>query len=311
MNKNILTAGLAAIFAVFFSLNTSAADETSTVCLDEFTGLQEEYFNFSGQFTVVSSEPGNLSPYQLLKVRQNGLSYALWEHLNGESRGYALRDGQGFDFNQARAAVSGLNWHPTLIWDRLLAKDSRIRDYVCVFTGRSRVAGHKVSLLRLTPQDGLRYGYVIAKDDDSKLPVEISVVDPEDGVVSQIMVLGVAQSDNVHFPMDDKWFDRLSQEKSLNGAVPWPELMIPNVFELIDNGQMLIGSDQVAFQEYFDGLNSFRVYRAPKTSVMLPALNNGPLSVLRKPAPTHEYAVVGEIPVRLAEQILSKITAVP
>lgn len=302
---------MAAIFAVFFSLPARAADETFSACLDEFAGLQEAYFNFSGQFTVVSSEPNSLTPYQLLKVRQNNRSYSLWEHLNGEIRGYALRDGKGFDFNQAQAAVSGLNWHPTLIWDRLLARDSRISDYVCVFTGRSRVAGHKVSLLRLTPQDGLRYGYVIAKDDDTKLPVEISVVDPDGGIVSQLLALGQVSNDSMQFPMDDTWFDRLAAEEGKAGGFPWAELQIPRAFALIAAGRMLIGSEQVDFQEYFDGLSSFRVYRAPKTSVLLPALNNGPLSILRKPSHIYEYAVVGEIPVRLAEQILSQITVVP
>lgn len=309
MMKTITLPIAAMLLSVLTAFNVQAADSTPTACLDEYAKLQNAYFNSSGRYTVVSSEAGSLSPYLLLHHNMDNKSYSVWEYLNGENRGYALRDGKGFDFNQVRSVVDELNWHPTLIWDRLLDKNVELKDYVCVFTGRARVAGHKVSLLRLAPQDGLRYGYLIAKDDDSSLPVEISVLEPQGGVVSKLLSLDYHAVENLQFQLQEKLFDEVEAAAHTSTQAPWPELMLPRVYELIDAGTMTFGRETVSYQEFSDGLCSFRVYKAPKTSVMYPALNNGTITIFRKAAETFEYAVVGEIPARLAEAVLSKIPA--
>ncbi|MBO8414845.1 MAG: MucB/RseB C-terminal domain-containing protein [Proteobacteria bacterium] len=307
MMKTIFLSSVAMLLSVLAAFNVQAADSTSTACLDEYAKLQIAYFNSSGRYTVVSSEAGGLSPYLLLHHNKDNKSYSVWEYLNGENRGYALRDGSGFDFNQVRSVVDELNWHPTLIWDRLLDKNTELKDYVCVFTGRARVAGHKVSLLRLAPQDGLRYGYLVAKDDDTSLPVEISVLEPQGGVVSKLLSLDYQAVANLQFPLKEALFDEVEAATHHSNEAPWLELLLPRVFTLIDSGVMTFGKDRVSYQEYSDGLSSFRVYRAPKTSVLFPALNNGTITIYRKQNALHEYAVVGDIPLRLAEFVLSKL----
>ncbi len=292
---------------------SSSSSSSLSACLDEYAKLQQAYFNARGQLTVVSSDGNSMEPFMLLRSMAGGNSYSFWEHLNGEIRGYALRNGKGFDFNQGQRAVDELNWHPTLIWDRLLDKDTSLKDYVCVFTGRARLAGHKVSLLRLAPQDGMRYGYLIAKDDESSLPVEIAILEPQGGIAGRLLVVDTKLQPDLEFPIDDATFDRFEQapvRKPDNSATPWPELTLPRAFELIDAGFVQVGAERHDFQEFSDGLNSFRVYKAARTSVLYPALNNGTISILRKNAANSEYAVVGEVPLRLAELVLSKINAV-
>ncbi len=311
-------AGLSLALAVFFcpssvavQLENDAEVSSSTACLNEYAKLQEAYHNINGKITVVSSDGSGLAPYLLVHARRGNDTYSFWEHLNGEIRGYALRNGQGFDFNQVRQAVDELNWHPTLIWDRLLDKRTSFKDYVCVFTGRARLAGHKVSLLRLAPQDGLRYGYLIAKDDDTSLPVEISVLEPQGGIVAKLLALQIQHVDEMQFPVQEELFSRFvsatQSGDSVDKQAVWPILTIPKPFELIASGKMPGTGAVPDFLEFSDGLSSFRVYRAAKTSVLYPALNNGTITVLRKPAADFEYAVVGEVPLRLAELVLSKI----
>ncbi len=319
--STVLTAGLWTVLAVFLSL-PAAADapdqasdhEDALSCLHEYKALQQAYQEASAQLTVISTDRTGLSPFLLLKTVREGRSYSFWEHLNGEIRGYALRDDQGFDYNQGRQAADELNWHPTLIWDRLLSPKTEFKDYVCVFTGRARVLGHKVSLLRLAPQDGQRYGYLIAKDDDTALPVEITVLDPQGGPVSKLMAVDTKLNPSLHFPINEEFFDRFAaaqqHKQDHEQRTVWPELTVPRAFTLTAAGYMEHnGGERVDFQEFSDGLNSFRVYRAPQTSVLYPALNNGTITILRRKAQAQEYAVVGEVPLRLAEQVLAKIPA--
>ncbi len=307
------------VLAVFFCSSVLAVPSeyeeeasSSTACLNEYAKLQDAYHNINGKLTIVSSDGSGMAPYLLVHARRGDNTYSFWEHLNGEIRGYALRNGHGFDFNQVRQVVDNLNWHPTLVWDRLLDKRTSFKDYVCVFTGRSRLAGHKVSLLRLAPQDGLRYSYLIAKDDDTSLPVEISVLEPQGGIVAKLLALELELINEMKFPVQEELFERFEAQESastLDSSMIWPNLTIPKPFELIARGVMPGSAPTPEFLEFSDGLSSFRVYRAEKTSVMYPALNNGTITILRKPTAQAEYAVVGEVPLRLAELVLSKIPA--
>lgn len=75
--------------------------------------------------------------------------------------------------------------------------------------GRTRLAGRKVTVIRMSPVDDVRYSYVISKDDDTSLPVEFVVLSPAQIVASKFTVSAVhsASSENLSFP--DESFDRI------------------------------------------------------------------------------------------------------
>lgn len=308
---------MSSVFAVFFSLTclfsprafAAVQENTQTGCLSAFAALQDKYQHSSVQMTVIGSDTSGMSPYRLLHLPQGKNFYTLWEHLNGEIKGYALRNGSGFDYNHDRSFLTSLSWHPTSLWDRLLSPDTTFKDYVCVFTGRARLAGHKVSLLRLIPQDGLRYGYLVASDDETSLPVEITVLEPQGGIVSRLLAVDSRQAAVTEFPVDEALFERyaMSQSKSLPQVQVWPELHVPKVFALTDAGVLTENGGTSLYQEFSDGLNTFRVYRSARTSMLLPAVSTGVISVFRKADSRYEYAVTGEIPLRLCERILAGI----
>ena len=109
--------------------------------------------------------------------------------------------------------------------------------------------------------------------------------------------------------IDEKVFDnyKIEDEPLRTGAIPWTGLSIPKEFELKGEGQLTVNGAQTAYQTYGDGLVSFRVYRGPRANVLYPALNDGALTVLRKVSGNVEYAVVGEIPLKLADHVISNI----
>ena len=207
-----------------------------------------------------------------------------------------LRDNVGFDFNQDHNSASTLSG----IRDPPLGSPPQSRygfkDYNCMIAGRTRLADRKVTLLRFAPADDLRYSYVIAKDEDNGLPVELNVINPNGNLVVKISSTNTVINHNGHFIYNDEIFDRfelLKKAPKNAEAKPWAILNIPKQFKLQEESSVLIGDSEVAYQRYSDGLTDFRVFRNRAQSLYVPSALNGTLTVLRRSDRNYEYAVVG------------------
>ena len=374
----------------------SAQVSSGLTCIESFYETRSKVLGNNLQSILMLSNPNGVAPYITLQTKSDDdRRYILWQTLNGEIRGYALRDGKGFDYTNSASTPLPLSWHPTLIWDNLFNSNQDPRNYSCVLTGRTRVMGKRVSLLRLIPQEGLRYSYMIAKEDESNFPVELTIIDHEGKVASRLTVMDSRIITGVTFPVSDAIFDRLEQTQlpsalsqnssmtgtihegtpvpqeepqgswqaqnftdrvaqqgpaagrrtsgdsielmlpeptesagatvdggglrdgvqthhNLNNARPlqrWPELNIPTVYNIVGEGRFDEGGPECIYQEYSDGLTSFRVYRNRLTTIYYPVLTNGTISIVRKQNSRYEYSVVGEVPVNLAEFVLARIGA--
>ncbi len=367
-------------------------------CIESFHETRSRVLGNNLQSVIMLSSTNGVAPYITLQTKSaDERRYILWQTLNGEIRGYALRDGKGFDYTNSAGTPLPLSWHPTLIWDNLFNSNKEPRNYSCVLTGRTRVMGKRVSLLRLIPQEGLRYSYMIAKEDESDFPVELTIIDHEGKVASRLTVMDSRIITGVTFPVSDAIFDRLAQTQlqppsslgqnssltgtvhddtvaqeaaaegiwqahnfsdrveqqgpaatarlesdsiqlvlpeptesagatvedgglsdgvqshhGLNNALPlqrWPELNIPTVYNIVGEGHFDEGGPDCIYQEYSDGLTSFRVYRNRLSTIYYPVLTNGTITIVRKQNSRYEYSVVGEVPVNLAEFVLARIGA--
>lgn len=322
------TAGTLVISAVLFLSAPAAAESLQTQdsgeaapaagsepqCLDSFHALQKNFAASNLEFTAMSGDARTIVPLTYIHARKDGRSYSLWKTLNGEVSGYALRDGKGFDFNRDRSYTGPLTWHTTQIFDRFFSEGTKLRSYNCLIAGRSRISGYKAALLRFVPEDGLRYGYVLAYDEDEMLPVELMMTAPSGMVVSRISATSIKKSSTPSFPVDDETFDlhegRAAQQQKLPDSPldPWDFLVIPPDFVMTDSGVLKFKDGEVSpYQVFSDGLTDFRIYINSKSSLYLPAVNTGSLTVFRKADQNREYAVTGEIPLALAEEILSKV----
>ena len=296
----------------FFCASNVFAETEEDKCFNAFNELRGSYLKAENQMTVSVSNSSGMTLHRLLHIYKDNKSISYWENLNGEIRGYALKGDVGFDFNQDKEYAGPLTWHQTLIWDRLFNPDTKLNGFSCVLTGRTRVAGQRVSLIRLAPKDSYRYGYLIAKDDVNAMPVELAVLSPNSGIISKITVNSVSTVDGLN--LDLSVFDNLNghnpadNKEGTNAFTKiWPELNIPKEYELVETGEIEDNGVLVPYQLFSDGLTTFRVYKNAKTSVVIPALTNGTISILRKNSGDYEYAVVGEIPILFAESVLSEL----
>lgn len=367
---------------------------TTDLCWKSFEQTRSQVINASSQSVIIQTDSKGLIPYVTLHDNnEQGTSYNLWQTLNGDIRGYALKDDFGFDYTTSLAKITPLTWHPTLIWSSLLSSKKPLKNYSCVLTGRTRVMGKKVSLIRLIPQEGLRYAYIIAKEDETDFPVELTISDVRGNAAMRLTVMETRIIMGMDFPIKDIVFEQLKQGQAIdsqllndtvpelnlsaNGTIspnllsnsvadqpsadnrstllqdslegqqqdssviskkfadmtkptpaatmtgglpqkhlietnpsklkPWADLNIPNVFKIINQERFPAGGEDCQFQEYSDGMTSFRVYRNEPSTIHFPLLNNATLTIFRQNSTNYEYTVVGEVPVVLAEYILSKI----
>ena len=304
-----LIKGALMLLTFLISNQVLAANEDSA-CLLELNDLRNHYAQIDRQMTVSVADSQGMTLYRLLHVYKDAKNISYWENLNGEIRGYALKGDIGFDFNQDKEYAGPLTWHQTLIWDRLLNPNTKLNGFSCVLTGRTRIAGKKATLIRLASQDSYRYSYLIAKDDDSSLPVELSILSPNSGIVSKMTVTAADAASGLN--LDLTVFDKLEtkekgQDKTQVISAVWPELFIPKEYKLVDSGEIYDKDQTIPYQLFSDGLTTFRVYKNRAGSLVLPALTNGTISILRKTSAGIEYAVVGEIPLLFAETVLSRL----
>lgn len=312
MFKFINKTAILIIGIAFFCLQSVQASENlNDQCYLSFRELQKSYTQSNADFTIVSGNGNNMIPYALNHRFHNERSYSLWKSLNGEVSGYFLRNGYGFNFNQDRNSASPLSWHQTNIWDRLFDDKLQLQDYNCMIAGRTRLSGHKVTILRLAPEDDLRYSFIIAKDEDSFLPVELNVINPSGVLALKLTATVMNFSSEGNFAYNDELFDHFDLVKKSQSAVSaenWPILNIPKQFSLLESGIVTIGENEVPFLRYGDGITDFRVYRHKPQSLYIPSAVNGTLTVLRRSDIKYEYAVVGEIPLQLSEFVLKRLS---
>lgn len=308
----IKTAGAVTLAVLFFSEQSMA--ENSGQCVALYDSVKSAYTGRDFEATVIDNDQTQMQLYALAHFNKNSVSYTTWKSLNNEIEGYALRQDKGFDYNHNRSYIGPLSWHQTQIWDRIFSKGRNLSGYDCNIIGRTRLAGRKVTVIRMSPVDDVRYSYVISKDDDTSLPVELVVLTPSQIVASKFTVSAVhgASSENLSFP-DDTFdrVDKLSNKKNKNELSSWPELTIPQPFSIVNEGiQKQADGSELEFQAFTDGMVEFKVYKNSVSSLNIQSATDGTLTVLRRKSTKNEYAVVGEIPLELSSIVLSKITPV-
>ena len=189
----------------------------------------------------------------------------------------------GIDLDSARK-VAGNGFY--YLMGDIARLHSAVISYECTLIGRSRLAGRRVSVLRLNPIDEVRYGFMVAKDEDTSLPVELAITTPSKMVNARLTVSAVQATalDNLNFP--DDTFDRsesLQPKANTEKATIWSELTIPKFFKLIDHGKIEQQKGVFAdYQKFSDGLVEFMVYRNSKTDLMIQSASDGTLTVFRK-----------------------------
>ena len=69
-----------------------AADSAISSCISSFNETRERVLNANTQSVILHSNANGIAPYIALQsIGENGSHYVLWQSLNGDIKGYALR----------------------------------------------------------------------------------------------------------------------------------------------------------------------------------------------------------------------------
>ena len=293
--KKLLSKAATALCIAVFSFSAGADD--SEQCMLSVDNMRDTYSKSSIEATVILSEQYVTEPFSHVHYYNNGIPYSSWKTLNNEVEGYALRKGKGFDFNQNRGYLGPMVWHQSYIFDRIFSNTTTLNGYECSIVGRTRLAGRRVTVMQLSSLDVPRYNYIVSKDVDTNLPVELAVMSPDKRVITKMTVTALhsASGQTVNFP--DEAFDRIDsmlkqskQSDADNSMTPWSELKIPRYFSLVSSGIEAQEGADLPYQKYTDGLVDFKVYRNLKTSLNIVSVSNGTITVVRKNGRDYELS---------------------
>ncbi|MGN0909499.1 MAG: MucB/RseB C-terminal domain-containing protein [Succinivibrio sp.] len=308
MPELVKTACSVALFAVLFFLNPARAADDG--CMEGFVKARQDFGASSVKFTAGVGDQRGMFPFAYRHVARDGREYVLWRSLNGAVAGYAMRDLSGFDFNEDKGARAPLTWHPSQVFDRLMSPKTKLQGYQCVFSGRTRLNGRKVSLIRLIPTSDQRYGFAVALDDEQGIPVEVNVTTPSGAVALKISAADASADSSPDPVLSDAEFDHfsLSRPAAQKNLEPWGFIKVPRYFTMVSEGSVQMDDGNVSpYQQFSDGLFTFRVYINSRSSLYLQEASAGTISVYRTQDANREYAVTGEIPMELARQVLSGV----
>lgn len=304
MPKLFKTAGSLALLAVLFCpIHAQAAED----CMQTVYSMQQRFSSSNLSLTAVVSDARIALPYSYTRRVHGGHEYAEWRSLNGEVVGYAMRDLEGYDFNEDKQLKLPLAWHSTGVFDRLMSPKNRLEGYQCTLSGRTRLNGHKVQLLRIFPGTDPRYSFGLAVDDDSHLPVEVNLMSPAGNIVTKISATSLSRGSNLTLN-DADFAGFISKEQSPETVDPWGFLNLPPHFTMTEKGSVRMSDGDVSpYQQFSDGIFSFRVYINSISSIYLPEVSAGSISIFRMRDANREYCVTGEIPMDLAKSVLKNV----
>lgn len=306
-------------FSALFTCFLASADSPSAEAL--LQQMQRSYHHYNFELSLIRVRQGNdIEPLRFSHgfVKKQELFHQI--SLNGRPNEYFRRndeisffEGGGEPYTLKGARMPGL-------WARLLDVnlDRVLANYDPVVTGRNRVAGLPVQVVRLAPKDASKYGFVLWLEQESGLLLRLDLIDSSGSLVEQYMGIDLRI-----LPETSEWLVKLASAKlpasvrvdqaykAPQSSLGWAPGWLPQGFKVMSSDHhLLAGTEQaVDYMLISDGLVDVSVYMAsPDSGVGGQLVSQGATSLPRVMNDNKvEVTVVGEIPAATAQRIAESI----
>lgn len=270
--------------------------------------------NYRGFFTYEVG--GGLDTYRIVHRVEDGIEHERLRRLNGGER-EIVRSGNAVDcLSRGDQLLRGIL--------RSADKSSRLHDnYHFYLTGDERVADRIATVLHIVPKDQHRFGYTLAVDRKTGLPLKIMRVNTDRRVMERIQFIELrvgerSDDDDAElsaFDKSDASPRTCSAERDVDNpgqrwTVGWmPAGFIPAGEREIDNGDYML--------TFTDGLATFSVFISPPNSRILVegraqiGASMAYMNQLVWNQAAHSVTVVGEIPFATAERVVAELAPLP
>nr|WP_319528728.1 MucB/RseB C-terminal domain-containing protein [Pseudomonas laurentiana] len=294
------------------------AANSSTEAADWLSRLAKAEQRQSYQGTFVYERNGSFSTHEVWHRVQDGKVSERLVQLDGAAQEVVRVDGITRCVSGALLAeVSSVPAVPGRVLDPL----KLMNWYDLGIAGHSRVAGHDVTIVTLSPRDQHRYAFELHLDRDTGLPLKSLMINDKGQLLErfQFTHLDTANgpSDTQLQPSDNcKPVEQASVE-AVERATGWRSDWLPPGFELVNSSvrKSQDGKRTVSSLMYDDGLARFSVFVEPsgEGGAVDARTQLGPtVAVSRRlttPKGDMAVTVVGEIPIGTAERVALSMRA--
>lgn len=300
--------------AVATTAPTPVIDAPSPQALLQQMQRASHHFNF--ELSMVRVRQGSLEPLRFSHGEAGNRELTHYIYLNGRPSEYLRRDDLITFFEAGVDPYTLKGARLPGFWNAVLDMDIEhvLQSYEPVVTGRNRIAGLPVQVLRLAPKSADKYGFVLWLEQESGLLLRLDLIDAAGNLVEQFM--GV---DLRILPEAPSWLVKLSHAQ-LPAPLPvsqayqapqqkldWTTGWMPTGFAVVSSDRhQLAGTNQaVDYMLLSDGLVDVSVYlSAPNLPPGQQLVRQGATSLLRV-LNDHkvEVTVVGEVPAETARRI--------
>jgi sigma-E factor negative regulatory protein RseB len=306
MRRGIILAVLSIPFfteALFAAGDNNNSEQANRILKRMSVAVRE--LNYHGLFTYEVG--GSLDTYKIVHRVEDDTEYERLQKLNGPER-EILRAGHMIDcLSRGDQLLRGL-WRSA----------SDLRDnYHFYLTGDERVADRLAVIVRIVPKDQHRFGYTLAIDKQSGLPLKAMRVSTKKRVMERIQFVElsvgeVIEEEEVKPSSQQKWqaaHDLMDCESELGAGEPaWKVNWLPDGF--VYSGQRTIPNGDYVLT-YTDGLATFSVFigQARKRPAIEGRAQIGATVAYvnqriwsQQP---HSVTVVGEVPFATAQRVVA------
>lgn len=303
--------------ALFVCVPALAASPSAEALLQQ---MQRAYHHYNFELSLIKVRQGDIEPMRFSHAVLDKSEISHLIYLNGRPSEYFKRGDQISFFEAGHNPYTLTGARMPGLWSAFLDMNLErvFESYDPVVTGRNRVAGLPVQVVRLAPKEANKYGFVVWLEQSSGLLLRLDLIDENGALVEQYMGVDLRVS-----PEPSSWLKSLAQAK-LPRAVTvaqayqapqlelgWAPSWLPKGFSVMSTDRHpLVGTDQVVdYMMISDGLVDVSIYLSAAEAPMGDELvRQGATSLLRM-LNDHkvEVTVVGEVPVPTAQRIAESL----
>ena len=303
--------------ALFVCVPALAASPSAEALLQQ---MQRAYHHYNFELSLIKVRQGDIEPMRFSHAVLDKSEISHLIYLNGRPSEYFKRGDQISFFEAGHNPYTLTGARMPGLWSAFLDMNLErvFESYDPVVTGRNRVAGMPVQVVRLAPKEATKYGFVVWLEQSSGLLLRLDLIDENGALVEQYMGVDLRVS-----PEPSGWLKSLAQAK-LPRAVTvaqayqapqlelgWAPSWLPKGFSVMSTDRHpLVGTDQIVdYMMISDGLVDVSIYLAAAEAPMGDELvRQGATSLLRM-LNDHkvEVTVVGEVPVPTAQRIAESL----
>ncbi len=309
---------LVLLLAALFTCARASTDTPSAEAL--LQQMQRAYHHYNFELSLIKVRQGTIEPLRFSHAvsEESELSHLIY--LNGRPSEYLKRNNE-ISFFEAGAdpyTLSGARMPG--FWSAVLGMNLEqvLKSYDPVVTGRNRIAGLPVQVVRLAPKDPSKYGFVLWLEQASGLLLRLDLIDEGGNLVEQFM--GV---DLRIMPEPSSWLlalDKVTLPRAVTTEqayqapqqeLGWAPGWLPKGFRVMSTDRHpLVGTgEMVDYMMVSDGLVDVSIYlSAPDAGMGDQLVRQGATSLLRM-LNDHkvEVTVVGEVPAQTAQRIAESL----